>query len=113
VRPSPRCIGIATLTHRAGAAYFPDIPTLKELGYDVEYYLWIGLFAPKHTPASAMKVLREAIKQGVDDPAYKNAMEKIQTPIAYQDADEFRAWWDADAARLAEVIRRIGRIEGK
>jgi tripartite-type tricarboxylate transporter receptor subunit TctC len=90
---------------------FPDLPTLKELGYDVEYYLWIGLFAPKNTPGSAMKAMREAVRQAVDDPAFKNAMEKIQTPIAYQDADEFRAWLDVDAARLAEVIKRVGRLE--
>jgi tripartite-type tricarboxylate transporter receptor subunit TctC len=90
---------------------FPDLPTLKELGYDVEYYLWIGLFAPKSTPGGAMKALREAVRQAVDDPAFKNAMEKIQTPIAYQDADEFRAWLDVDAARLAEVIKRVGRLE--
>ena len=30
----------------------PDVPTLKELGYDVEYYLWVGMFAPKGTPAN-------------------------------------------------------------
>ena len=93
--------------------YFPDVPTLKELGYDVEYYLWIGLFAPKATPPAALKALREGIKQAVEDPAFKSAMEKIQVPIAYQDADEFRAWWDADAARLAEAIKRIGRVETK
>ena len=29
----------------------PDVPTMKELGYDLEYYLWVGLFAPKGTPA--------------------------------------------------------------
>ena len=28
----------------------PDVPTLKELGYDVEYYLWVGIFAPKARP---------------------------------------------------------------
>src|SRR6201987_1009466 len=28
----------------------PDVPTLKELGYDTEYYLWVGMFAPKGTP---------------------------------------------------------------
>src|SRR5476651_947804 len=27
--------------------FLPDVPTLKELGYDVEYYMWVGLFAPK------------------------------------------------------------------
>jgi tripartite-type tricarboxylate transporter receptor subunit TctC len=90
-----------------------DAPTLKELGYDVEYYLWIGLFAPRATPAPVMKALREAIRQAVEDPAFKSALEKIQSPLAYQDADDFRAWWDADAARLAEVVKRIGKVEGK
>jgi tripartite-type tricarboxylate transporter receptor subunit TctC len=93
--------------------YFPDVPTLRELGYDVEYYLWIGLFAPKATPPGPMKVLREAVRQAVEDPGFKSAMEKIQTVIAYKDADEFRAWWDAEAVRLAEAIKRIGRIETK
>jgi tripartite-type tricarboxylate transporter receptor subunit TctC len=91
--------------------YFPDVPTLRELGYDVEYYLWIGLFAPKGIPANAMKALRDAVRGAVEDPAYKSAMEKIQVPVAYQDADEFKAWWDADAARLAAVIKRIGKVE--
>jgi len=90
---------------------FPDVPTLKESGYDVEYYLWIGMFAPKATPAPAMKVLREAIKQAVEDPQFRGAMEKIQTPVNYKDADEFKAWWDAEAVKLAQVIKAIGKVE--
>ena len=90
-----------------------DAPTLKELGYDVEYYLWIGLFAPKATPAPVVKALREAVRQAVEDPALKSALEKIQSPLAYQDADDFRSWWDADAKRLAVVVERIGRVEAK
>ncbi len=101
------------ITGAARHPYFPDVPTLKELGYDVEYYLWIGMFALKNTPAGPMKALREAIRRAVDDPPFKNAMEKIQTPIAYKDADQFRVWWDAEAVRLAEVIKRIGRVEDK
>lgn len=101
------------VTSAARHPHFPDVPTLQELGYDVEYYLWIGLFAPKNTPASIMKVLREAVRQAVEDPNFRNAMEKIQTPTAYKDADDFRAWWDAEAVRLAEVIKRIGKVEGK
>src|SRR5512145_237335 len=90
-----------------------DAPTLKELGYDVEYYLWIGLFAPGATPAPVVKALREAVRQAVEDPALKSALEKIQSPLAYQDADAFRSWWDADAKRLAVVVERIGRVEAK
>lgn len=94
-------------------AAFPDIPTMKELGYDIEYYLWTGLFAPKNVPASVVKVLRNATRQVVQGAEFRNTMEKIQTPIAYQDADEFRAWWDRDAQILADVIKRIGKIESK
>src|ERR1044072_6681984 len=35
----------------------PDVPTMKELGYDVTYYLWVGLFAPKNTPADRKSVV--------------------------------------------------------
>jgi tripartite-type tricarboxylate transporter receptor subunit TctC len=94
-------------------AAFPEVPTLKELGYDLEYYAWAGLFAPRAIPPAAFATLREAVRQAVADPEFRAAMDKVQTPIAYQDADEFKAWWDRDARRLAEVVRRIGRVEDK
>jgi tripartite-type tricarboxylate transporter receptor subunit TctC len=84
--------------------FFPDVPTLKELGYDVEYYLWIGLFAPKATAAPVVKVLRGATRGAVEDPAFRAALEKLSSPAAYQ---------DADAARLADVIKKIGKVEEK
>jgi tripartite-type tricarboxylate transporter receptor subunit TctC len=94
-------------------AAFPDVPTLRELGYDVEYYLWAGLFAPRGVPATAVKTLRDGTRQAVADPGFKAAMDKLQTPIAYQDADDFKAWWDRDAAILAEVVKKIGKVEAK
>lgn len=94
-------------------AAFSDVPTMKELGYDVEYYLWAGLFAPKGVPTSVVKALRDATRQAVQDPEFRNAMEKIQIPIAHLDGDEFSAWWERDAQKLARVIKRIGRIESK
>ncbi|MGH8648981.1 MAG: tripartite tricarboxylate transporter substrate binding protein, partial [Burkholderiales bacterium] len=36
---------------------FPDIPTLKELGYDAEVYLWVGMFARKEVPNHALDVI--------------------------------------------------------
>jgi len=44
---------------------------------------------------------------------FRSAMEKVQTPIAYQDADEFKAFWDRDAGILADAIKKIGRVEAK
>ena len=40
----------ARLLRGKRAPAFPDVPTMKELGYDVEFSLWVGLFAPKGTP---------------------------------------------------------------
>src|SRR5712672_3212480 len=41
----------------------PDVPTMKELGYDIEFYLWVGLFAPKGTPDAVIATLRPLAKQ--------------------------------------------------
>ena len=94
-------------------AAFPDVPTLKELGYDIEYYIWTGLFAPKAVPANVIQALRDATRRAMQDDEFKAAMEKAKTPIAYQDADEFKAFWDADAKRIAAVIQFIGKTEAK
>ena len=94
-------------------AAFPDVPTLKELGYDVEYYIWTGLFAPRGVPAGIVQTLRDATRRAVEDPEFRSAMEKAKTPIAYQDADEFKAFWDRDAQRIAAVIQFIGKTEAK
>ena len=94
-------------------AAFPDVPTLKELGYDVEYYIWTGLFAPRGVSASVIQTLRDATRKAVDDPEFKSAMEKAKTPMAYQDADEFKAFWDRDAQRIAATIQFIGKTDAK
>ena len=92
-------------------ASLPEVPTFKELGYDIEFYIWAGLFAPRGTPAPVMKTLRESVKQAVATPEFKSAMEKIETPIAYLDAPEFQKFWDKDAKMLADAIKRVGKVE--
>jgi tripartite-type tricarboxylate transporter receptor subunit TctC len=92
-------------------ASYPEVPTLRELGFDVEYYAWAGLFAPRAIPPTVLTTLRGAVRRAVQEAEFRAAMDKVQTPIAYQDADEFKAWWDRDAQRLAEVVKKIGRVE--
>jgi tripartite-type tricarboxylate transporter receptor subunit TctC len=94
-------------------AAFPDIPTLKELGYDVEVYLWVGMFARKEVPAPVLDVIRKAVKQAVTDPQFTNASMKMQMPPDYLDAPEFQTWWDKDCERLAGAIRRIPPPQAK
>jgi tripartite-type tricarboxylate transporter receptor subunit TctC len=94
-------------------ASLPDVPTFKELGYDAEFYIWSGLFVPAGTPAPIVAQLRAAARQAVEDPDFRNTMEKIETPIAYLDAPDFQAFWDRDAARLAGAVKKVGRVEDK
>jgi len=90
---------------------FPDVPTLKELGYDVEFYVWCGAFAPAGTPAPVIATLREAIRKAVASPEFKTAMENMKTPNAYLDAPEFREFLAKDAAMLRTAVQRIGKVE--
>ena len=93
-------------------ASLPDIPTFKELGFkDVEFYIWAGMFAPKATPPEAVKILREATKKAANGPEFKNAMEKLNTPVYYLDGPDFQKFWDEDAARLAKAVRNIGKVQ--
>ncbi len=98
-------------TGAAPLTSFPDVPSFKSLGYDVEYTAWAGLVAPAKTPVPVIKILRDAVRQAVQSPEVINAHAKLDTPIAYLDAPEFNAWWAQDAARLADVVKMIGKVE--
>ena len=96
----------------ARVAGFPEVPTMKELGFpEVEYFVWTGFFAPAGTPPEVLAALRRGAREVVQDPEFRNAMEKLRAPIVYKDADEFQAYLDADAKRLTAVIQKIGKVE--
>jgi tripartite-type tricarboxylate transporter receptor subunit TctC len=90
----------------------PDVPTLKELGYNIEYYLWVGMFAPKGTPEQVVTYLRTVLKQAAAAEQFKTAMANLGQDIEYMDQPEFAKFWDADAARIEDAVREIGRVQG-
>jgi tripartite-type tricarboxylate transporter receptor subunit TctC len=89
----------------------PDVPTLKELGYDAQFSQWTGLFVPAGTPEPAIAKLREAARFAVEDATFKNSLAKVETPIQYLDQPQFKTFWDRDARKLADVVKRIGKVE--
>src|SRR5712692_5315876 len=92
-------------------ASLPDVPTLKELGIDAEYFIWAGLMAPAATPPAIQQKLRDSVREAVQGPDFRNAMAKVETPINYLDAPEFQKFWDADANKLAEAVKRVKIVE--
>jgi tripartite-type tricarboxylate transporter receptor subunit TctC len=94
------------------APALPDVPTMKELGYDVEFYLWVGLFAPKGTPGNVISVMRDVSKKAASAAAFRAAMQKLGQDVAYLDQPDFKAFWDADAKRVEDAVRQIGKVDG-
>lgn len=93
---------------------YPNVPTFREFGYkDVEYYIWAGLFAPRGTPDTVMKALRDAARRAVQDPDFKSTMAKVDSIVQYKDAPEFQQYWMADARRLAALVKVVGKVEEK
>lgn len=88
----------------------PDVPTMKELGYNIEYYLWVGMFAPKGTPEPVTTKLRAAFKQAAATDQFKTAMANLGQDVEFLDQPEFAKFWDEDAARIEAAVREIGKV---
>jgi tripartite-type tricarboxylate transporter receptor subunit TctC len=113
VAPHMKAGKLRLLAHTGNAPIgaFPEVPSLRSLGYDVDYTAWAGLVAPRDTPPPVVKILRDAMRQAMKEPEVVNAYTKVEMPVAYMDADQFNAWWDQDAKRLAAVVQKIGKVE--
>jgi tripartite-type tricarboxylate transporter receptor subunit TctC len=90
----------------------PNVPTLKELGYDVEYYLWVGLFAPKATPPAVVSKLSGAMDVAAGTDAFKTAIANIGLDAGFLNAADFAKFWDADSKRSEDAVNAIGRVQG-
>jgi tripartite-type tricarboxylate transporter receptor subunit TctC len=89
----------------------PDVPTMKELGYNFEYYLWVGIFAPKGTPDSALSVLRKTISTAAHSDQYKGNLANIGLELEYMDAPEFAKFWANDAKAVIAAVDSIGVVK--
>jgi tripartite-type tricarboxylate transporter receptor subunit TctC len=96
----------------ARSKVLPEVPTLKQSGYDIEYYLWVGLFAPKGTPDNVVTYLREVLSTAAHGDQFKSALANLGQDLDYMDLPEFAAFWATDTKRIEAAIRAIGKVEG-
>jgi tripartite-type tricarboxylate transporter receptor subunit TctC len=90
----------------------PDVPTFRELGYDLEYYFWVGIFAPKGTPTPIVNTLRDGLNKAVHSKQFLDSLDNLGQELAYMDQPEFATFWSADAKRQEDAINAIGRVQG-
>jgi len=89
----------------------PDVQSLTDLGTPVTYAQWSGMFVPAGTPDAIVARLREASKAAANDDRVRQVMTTAGSPILYQDAPEFARYVDADAAKMADVVKKVGKLE--
>ena len=93
----------------------PEVPSLKDAGKDAgfsaEYAQWSGLFIPAGVPEPIAQRLRAAAKVAAMDAKVKEVILNAGSPVLYQDSPEFEKYVQADAIRMAAVVKRIGKVE--
>jgi tripartite-type tricarboxylate transporter receptor subunit TctC len=92
-------------------AALPDAPSLNDAGFKAEYAQWSGLFIPQATPEPIAQRLRAAARAAAQDARVKEVILGAGSPVLYQDSAEFEKYVQADARRMAEVVKRIGKVE--
>ena len=90
------------------APKFPQVPTLKERGVDVQISTWRGLVAPKATPEPVLTVLREAARKAVQEPAYRATMDKLDLNAVFIEGDAFREVMKRDNEFFKSMIAKLG-----
>jgi tripartite-type tricarboxylate transporter receptor subunit TctC len=86
-------------------SYIPDVPTLKEQGFNVATGTWRGIGAPKGTPKEVIEILGKAFDQAMASADFKEFMSKGAMTIHPLNAQEFTDYVKEDTKLLGELIK--------
>jgi tripartite-type tricarboxylate transporter receptor subunit TctC len=89
----------------------PEIPSLTQAGFGVRFAQWSALFVQAGTPDFIVQKLRSAARKAALDGQVASSMGRAGSPIEYLDGPEFQIYWDADAKRMTEAVKVIGKVE--
>lgn len=89
----------------------PDVPTLKEQGYDISINSYMGIGAHKDVPADRLQVLRDAFAKAFEDPTFQDVMKKANVPPNLISGEDFGkicadGYKDAEANLKAMGIKK-------
>lgn len=87
---------------------FPDVPTMMELGLDVNVNTFRGLGGPAGIPADRVAILQEGFKKMMEDPIFIDLMGKMGLGIDYRDAAGYAKLADDTSKALSSTIEELG-----
>ena len=87
----------------------PDVPTMAEAGLPgYAAYVWLGLMAPKGTPAAIIERLHREVKAALASPEVKSYFSEAGIESAGSSPAEFEAYFREERDRWARVIKDTG-----
>lgn len=89
-------------------ASFPDVPTFRELGYDLVAKPWYGLFAPAGTPPAAIERVSKAVVAAVNDAALNKRLVEMGLEPTGQGPERLAAALKEDYERWGPPIKASG-----
>ena len=98
---------LATLGRQRSKA-FPDIPTVKESGWDTISESPFGIGGPKHMPPSVVAVLHDAFKKTLEDPKILDMLDKFSQPVIYMSSDEYTRYAKRTYQTEKTTVERLG-----
>nr|WP_316640830.1 tripartite tricarboxylate transporter substrate binding protein [uncultured Roseateles sp.] len=96
-------------TGKARSATLPDVPTLAEAGVPgYEATIWLGLMAPKGTPAAVIRRLNAEVSKITASPEVRRAWALQGTTPMTMGVDEFTRYLGEDIAKWAQIVKISG-----
>lgn len=86
----------------------PDVPTLKEKGVDLSIGTWRGLIVSQKTQQDVVDVLAKAAKETAEEPAFQDALQKLNLNYAWLDAASFQTQISEQEKYFDELLTRLG-----
>ena len=85
-----------------------EVPTARELGFDVALDAWRGIAVPRGTPRQVISVLENAIRATTSSTEFVGQSEKLGVRPAFLPAEEFSALVAKEDAELSRLMQTIG-----
>ena len=88
---------------------WPQVPTLKELGYDIVSVSPYGIGGPKGMDPKIVKILHDAFRKGSEDPAFQKTLERLdQQESFYMGPEEYGRYARKTFLEEKALVERMG-----
>jgi tripartite-type tricarboxylate transporter receptor subunit TctC len=89
----------------------PDLPTLKELGYDIVVESRLAVYGPAGVPQAIAKTLEDAFQKAMDNPDFKKICDSFEVVPSWMSASQVDRYHRDLAAKTKPILIRLGKIK--